>query len=101
MTEGAAVVRSRRSLTAAGAAIDAIGAETAGSPVTSRALGELSNLATAAAGLLRSAAVRRETRGAHVRSDYPETSERWRRRIVHSKDGIAVCDASAGEDGGT
>ena len=101
MTEGAGVVRSRRSLTVAGQAIDAIGAETAASPVTSRALGELSNLATAAAGMLRSATVRRETRGAHVRSDYPETSERWRRRIVHSKDGIAVCDAAAGEDGGS
>ncbi len=55
-----------------------------------RAHGELANLVTAAASVLRSATVRRETRGAHARSDYPEASDRWRRRIVHDADGVAV-----------
>jgi L-aspartate oxidase len=95
MTEGAGVVRTEESLAAAGVVVDAIAAETAGGPITSRALGELANLATAGASLLRSATVRRESRGAHVRSDHPETSERWRRRVVHSADGIAIYEAGS------
>ena len=52
--------------------------------------GELANLATAAASLLRSAELRCETRGAHARSDHPRASERWRRRIVHTGDGVIL-----------
>jgi L-aspartate oxidase len=99
MTEGAGVVRSEHSLAAAGSVVDAIGVDTTASGITSRGIGELANLATAAAGLLASATVRHETRGAHVRSDHPETSERWRCRIVHSADGIALYDAATGEVG--
>ena len=47
--------------------------------------------------VLRSADLRRETRGAHARSDFPEASERWRRRIVHDAGGMA---ALAGPVGG-
>ena len=90
MIEGAGVVRSAPSLARAGAAIEAIGAAVgAGTPVD-RAHGELGNLVTAARSVLRSAAVRCETRGAHARSDFPEPSEEWRTRIVHSDAGVVV-----------
>ncbi len=59
MTEGAGVVRSARSLAAAGAVVDAVGGEVGAGPVTSRAVGEVCNMATAAASLLRAATVRR------------------------------------------
>jgi L-aspartate oxidase len=94
MIEGAGVVRSDASLARAGAAIDAIGAAVgAGTPVD-RAHGELGNLVTAARSVLRSASVRCETRGAHARSDFPEPSEEWRRRIVHSGDGVVLLPAT-------
>jgi L-aspartate oxidase len=100
MTEGAGVVRSRHSLAAAGTVIDAIDSQIARGPVDTRVSGELANLATAGSSLLAAATVRRETRGAHVRSDYPATSELWRRRIVHSAEGIALYDAAATDEGG-
>ena len=83
MTEGAGVVRSADSLTAAGTAVGAIDAEVGGATPPDRSHGELANLITAARSLLSSATVRCETRGAHARSDHPEPSDRWRRRIVH------------------
>jgi L-aspartate oxidase len=86
MTEGAGVVRSAESLAASGRAVDAIGAAVGAATPPDRARGELANLVTAARSLLSSAMVRTETRGAHARSDHPESSERWRRRIVHIGD---------------
>ena len=83
MTEGAGVVRSADSLAAAGTAVGAIDAEVGGATPPDRSHGELANLITAARSLLSSATVRCETRGAHARSDHPEPSDRWRRRIVH------------------
>jgi L-aspartate oxidase len=93
MIEGAGVVRSQASLARAGAAIDAIGAAIGPGTPVDRAHGELGNLVTAAGSVLRSATVRCETRGAHARSDFPEPSEEWRRRIVHSGAGMAVYPA--------
>jgi L-aspartate oxidase len=90
MIEGAGVVRSRESLARAGEAIDAIGVAIGSGPPVDRAHGELGNLVTVAGSVLRSATVRCETRGAHARSDFPEPSEEWRRRIVHSGAGMAV-----------
>ncbi len=106
MTEGAGVVRSAESLAAAGRTVDAIGAAIGGGHPADRAHGELANLVTAARSLLSSAAVRHETRGAHARSDHPEASERWRRRIVHVGDGVVLLrgrepapSTTAGPDG--
>ncbi|HEY5096798.1 MAG TPA: FAD-binding protein [Acidimicrobiales bacterium] len=90
MMEGAGVVRSAGSLAGAGAALDALDVEMGSATPVDRAHGELVNLVTVATRVLRSADLRRETRGAHARSDFPEASDRWRRRIVHDDEGMAV-----------
>jgi L-aspartate oxidase len=90
MTEGAGVVRSAGSLAASGGAVDAIGAAVGTATPPDRAHGELANLVTAARSLLSSAMVRTETRGAHARSDHPDSSDHWRRRIVHIGDEVAL-----------
>jgi L-aspartate oxidase len=84
MIDGAGVVRSAATLDEAGAAVDAIASAVEGTAPKDRAHGELANLVTAATGVLSAAALRTETRGAHARSDHPDTSDRWRRRIVHT-----------------
>ena len=97
MIEGAGVVRSAGSLASAAAAVAEVGASLqaiGGSPAR-RDHGELSNLVTAARALLSAATLRTETRGAHARSDFPASEDRWRRRIVHSGDRVAVLTGSA------
>ncbi len=90
MIEGAGVVRDAETLSRAGMAVDAMAAALGGAIPKDRAEGELANLVTAAGALLRSAVVRRETRGAHARSDYPVASEQWRRRIIHRAEVVEV-----------
>jgi L-aspartate oxidase len=90
MMEGAGVVRSAGPLAVAGATVDALGVEMGSATPVDRAHGELVNLVTVSTRVLRSADLRRETRGAHARSDFPEASDRWRRRIVHDAGGMAV-----------
>jgi aspartate oxidase len=90
MIEGAGVVRSADSLAGAGSVVDAIGSAVGHGTPVDRAHGELANLVTAAGSVLRSATVRCETRGAHARSDHPDTLDEWRCRIVHSGDRIAI-----------
>ncbi|HUD17935.1 MAG TPA: FAD-binding protein [Acidimicrobiales bacterium] len=92
MIEGAGVVRSAQSIDAAFRAVEDVAAAAGPGTPRDRAHGELANLATAATSLLRSAELRRETRGAHARSDHPQTSDRWRRRIVHIGDGVSLVD---------
>ncbi len=90
MTEGAGVVRSAGSLTAAARAIDDIAVGVGEGAPPDRAHGELANLVTAARSLLSSAAVRCETRGAHARSDHPWALDHWRRRIAHVGDRVVL-----------
>jgi L-aspartate oxidase len=90
MIEGAGVVRSAQSLDTAARAVEAVAVAAGPGTPRDRAHGELANLATAAASLLRSAELRCETRGAHARSDHLQTSDRWRRRIVHTGDGVTL-----------
>ena len=82
MTGGAGVVRSAESLDAAAADVADVAAAL-GDRTTSVAAGELGNLLQLADALLVSARTRTESRGAHSRSDFPETDPRWRRRQVH------------------
>ena len=99
MTDGAGVVRSAASLARAGLVVAAVRAAVAPTPAD-RPAGELANLLTAAGSVLTSATLRTETRGAHARSDYPETSDAWRRRIVHGPDGRTALVAATGDPQG-
>ncbi len=92
MIAGAGVVRSAESLDAAGSTVRAVAGRTGDGVPTDRAHGELANLVTAATSLLSSASARCETRGAHARSDFPVVDDRWRRRLVHTPDGVALLD---------
>jgi L-aspartate oxidase len=100
MIDGAGVVRSAASLDEAGVAVDAIASVVEGTTPEDRAHGELANLVTAATGVLSAAALRSETRGAHARSDHPDTSDRWRRRIVHTGSALTLTPARPGPAGG-
>jgi L-aspartate oxidase len=97
MIEGAGVARSAGSLAGAADAIAEVGEmlQSAGDPLHQRDHGELANLVAAARALLVAATLRTETRGAHARSDFPAPDVRWRRRIVHSGDRVAVLTGSA------
>jgi len=82
MTRGAGVVRSAESLAGARAVVEEA-RSLLGDASASVAAGELTNLLRLADALLASALARTESRGAHSRSDYPETDPAWRRRLVH------------------
>jgi len=102
MTEGAGVVRSAGSLARAEATVAAVHAAAPADGPGDRAEGELANLVTAARSVLAAAAARTETRGAHARSDFPELSSGWRRRIVHLDGSTALTPLqhpAAGEAG--
>lgn len=73
MTAGAGVLRSAESLAATGAALDGLGA-----PHDH----ENANLLTLARALLTVATARTETRGAHARTDHPQTDPSLRLRLV-------------------
>jgi aspartate oxidase len=90
MFDGAGVVRDAESLDRAATVIGSVGTTVGTGTPSDRAHGELANLVTAAEALLRSAMVRTESRGAHARGDFPETSDRWRRRIVHTGGRVIV-----------
>ena len=96
MTEGAGVVRTAASLARAGRVVAAVAGATTATPAD-RAAGELANLLTAARSVLVSATLRTETRGAHARGDFPETSDAWRCRIVHGPDGGTARAAATGD----
>jgi L-aspartate oxidase len=73
MTEGAGVLRNAESL----ARTTSILAE-----LVSDDDPELDNLVTTGLGLLAAATAREESRGAHTRTDFPETSQAFERRLV-------------------
>jgi len=50
-------------------------------PRPTRASVELANMLLVGWQMARSALIREESRGAHYRLDYPETSDTWRRRL--------------------
>jgi L-aspartate oxidase len=81
MTEGAGVLRSAESLDRVDAVIEELAAAAPGPP-NSPAAAELANLLAVGRGLVTLARLRTETRGAHSREDFPETSEALRCRFV-------------------
>ena len=84
MTRGAGVVRSAESLAGARAVVDDT-ADALRSAGLSVGAGELANLVQVADALLESALARTESRGAHVRREFPDTNPAWRRRLVHGR----------------
>jgi len=80
MTNGAGVLRSAASM----AEVVAVAHEvyTESRPSTDSAMAEVSNLATVALAVLASADARRESRGAHTRSDCPDVDPNLRLRLV-------------------
>jgi len=82
MTSGAGVVRNADSLDRAAAVVGQVGALLGAVPTTVAAY-EVGNMVALAGALLSSAMAREETRGAHSRSDFPETDPAWRCRLVH------------------
>ena len=86
MTRGAGVVRSADSLGAARAVVDELAA-TLGDRYRAVGAGELANLLQLADALLVAALARTESRGAHARSEFPETDPAWRRRLLFAAPG--------------
>jgi len=80
MTADAGVLRSAESLGAA--ARVAARATAVATPASGPAANELRNLGTVAAALVAAASARTESRGAHARSDFPESSGDHRVRYV-------------------
>ena len=82
MTKGAGVVRSADSLRGVRGAVASAKGVAGTAPDAERA--ELANLVTCAEALLTSAVARTESRGCHVRAEYPDVDAAWRRRLVVS-----------------
>src|SRR5205807_1033009 len=77
MTAGAGVLRSAASLAETDKVLDELATREEGPQGW-----ELTNLLTAAGALLAAAEARQESRGAHSRTDFPESSPAWRCRLV-------------------
>jgi L-aspartate oxidase len=88
MTTGAGVVRTEASLAAARSTVDEA-VSTLGDRRASVEAGELGNLLQLATALLASSRARTESRGAHSRGEYPESSPAWRRRQLHGRVGVS------------
>jgi len=87
MSQGAGVMRSAQSLEETLATLQQLSTHTSNNPCIEA--WEVSNLYLLATAIARAALEREETRGSHWRSDFPESSNNWIKRIVqsHDKDG--------------
>ncbi len=84
MTLGAGVVRTAESLLGARALVEEMAVAVGDSAVTVGS-GEVANMLQLADALLASALARTESRGAHLRREYPVADPSWRRRLVHGQ----------------
>jgi len=83
MTAWAGLVRDSSSLALALDTVSAVAKELPAN--LDRSAAELRNLTDVGRALLEAATVREETRGAHARSDFPETSLHFRCRLAHQE----------------
>jgi L-aspartate oxidase len=104
MTAGAGVVRSAKSLLEASGALDEVADDARkelaaeGSVATggdANGVGELLNLLAVGRALLCSASERLESRGSHIRKEYPRSDPAFRIRLVHNRGGAAGPGAEA------
>ena len=93
MTKGAGVVRDASSLARAREAVSSVVAGLV-SPLD-RSSAELRNLTDVAWAVLEAATEREETRGSQARSDFPETSPRFRCRLSHVAESSAARSAAS------
>ena len=80
MTEGAGVLRSEKSLLSTLKQLELLGTRRSTTPCIEA--WEVSNLYLLAVAIVRSALERKESRGSHWRSDFPDTSDLWQKRII-------------------
>jgi len=84
MSEGAGVMRSEESLNETLATLNQLASRTSTEPRIEA--WEVSNLHLLATAIVRGALVRKESRGSHWRSDFPETDPGWHKRVVQRYD---------------
>ena len=92
MSQGAGVMRSEKSLKATLSTLQQLGTRRSDKPGVDA--WEVSNLYFLAMAIVRSAILRQESRGSHWRSDFPETSEEWHKRIVQRLDKSGLWSSS-------
>ena len=80
MTEGAGVLRSEKSLRETLNQLEQLGTRRSTAPRIEA--WEVTNLYLLAVAIVRSALEREESRGSHWRSDFPESSDLWQKRII-------------------
>jgi L-aspartate oxidase len=85
MSQGAGVMRSENSLRETLKTLEALSTRQSSAPCIEA--WEASNLFLLAEAIVRSALLRKESRGSHWRSDFPETSDQWLVRVVQQIDG--------------
>lgn len=84
MSQGAGVMRSEESLRETLATLEQLSAHTSTEPCIEA--WEVSNLYLLATAIVRAALERHESRGSHWRSDFPDSSTEWVKRIVQKYD---------------
>ena len=84
MSQGAGVMRSEQSLQETLKTLLQLGSHESNDPCIEA--WEVSNLYLLAVAIVRSALERKESRGSHWRSDFPNTSDQWLKRVIESYD---------------
>jgi L-aspartate oxidase len=88
MSQGAGVMRSAQSLNETLKTLKQLSTHTSNKPCIEA--WEVSNLYLLATAIAQAALKREETRGSHWRSDFPESSSNWVKRIVQSYDNDGI-----------
>ncbi len=88
MSQGAGVMRSAQSLKETLLTLDQLSTRTSNAPCIEA--WEVSNLYLLATAIAKAALEREETRGSHWRSDFPQTSINWSKRIVQNYDANGI-----------